>query len=298
VFSKSISRLQQNTFPGPLRPETDLGYPRIFLGHRFVYALISSRAGGLSIGINMNPDKICNFNCVYCEVDRSQPSNSVCVDVDVVKQELKSTLDLVSTGAIARHPQFQNVPESLLNLRHVAFSGDGEPTLCNDFARIVESVVHIRAQGNLPFFKMVLMTNASGLHHPQVIDGLAHFTARDEIWAKLEVGTQEAMNRVNQTDCSLALIMKNILDLARKRPVIIQSLFPEIDNGEPSQHEIEEYVQRLTDLKQAGAQISLVQVYSSTRQPATSKSGHLSLKTLNNIASRVQQSSGLRVQVF
>ncbi|MDB6054078.1 MAG: Radical superfamily protein, partial [Verrucomicrobiales bacterium] len=135
-------------------------------------------------------------------------------------------------------------------------------------------------------------------HHPQVIDGLAHFTARDEIWAKLEVGTQEAMNRVNQTDCSLAVIMKNILDLARKRPVIIQSLFPEIDNGEPSQHEIEEYVQRLTDLKQAGAQISLVQVYSSTRQPAASKSGHLSLKTLNNIASRVQQSSGLRVQVF
>ena len=31
--------------------------------NRYVYAVVSRRAGGLSIGVNLNPDKVCNFDC-------------------------------------------------------------------------------------------------------------------------------------------------------------------------------------------------------------------------------------------
>jgi hypothetical protein len=45
--------------------ETAFGSPRDFLDNRFVYAVVSARARGLSVGINMCPDKNCNFDCVY-----------------------------------------------------------------------------------------------------------------------------------------------------------------------------------------------------------------------------------------
>jgi len=34
--------------------------------NRYVYAVLSRRSGGVSIGINLNPDKVCNFDCIYC----------------------------------------------------------------------------------------------------------------------------------------------------------------------------------------------------------------------------------------
>lgn len=50
----------------------------------------------------------------------------------------------------------------------------------------------------MPFFKLVLLTNATGLDLPGVCEGLRCFTARDEVWAKLEVGTQSGMDRINR----------------------------------------------------------------------------------------------------
>src|ERR1019366_9236275 len=55
---------------------------------------------------------------------------------------------------------------------------------------------------------------------------------------------------------------------------------------------------RLLDLKNAGAQISLVQIYSATRPAPNSQSGHLPLKVLSRIAQTVRQSSGLTMHAW
>src|SRR5262245_10636407 len=244
---------------------TAFGCPRDFLRNRFVYTVISPRARGLSVGVNMNPDKRCNFDCVYCEVNRAEASRESKLDVPVMLAELERTLELVRSGGIRDRICYRNVPPELLELRHVALSGDGEPTLCPNFAEAIEAVVHLRARGRFAFFKLVLITNASGLDGPEVLKGLSLLTPRDEVWAKLEAGTQEHMNPVNRRNCALERITSNILAVARRRPVVIQGLFPSINGDAPSAGEIEAYVQRLRDLKQAGAQISLVQIYSATR---------------------------------
>lgn len=57
------------------------GYPHDLSGNRFVYTVISPRARGLSIGVNMNPDKFCNFDCAYCETNRQDVSLTKSVDV-------------------------------------------------------------------------------------------------------------------------------------------------------------------------------------------------------------------------
>jgi wyosine [tRNA(Phe)-imidazoG37] synthetase (radical SAM superfamily) len=159
-------------------------------------------------------------------------------------------------------------------------------------------VVHLRARGRFPFFKLVLITNASGLDRPEVAKGLSLLTSRDEIWAKLEAGTQEYMNRVNRTDVALEIILANILLIARERPVVIQSLFPSINGEAPPLAEIDAYVQRLKELKAAGAQIPLVQVYSATRPTPHSECGHLPLRALSAIAQRVREATGLKAEVF
>ena len=283
----------------PLVREIAFDRPRDFLDNRFVYAVISPRARGLTLGVNINPDKRCNFDCVYCEVDRDTPPGQSTLDVDVMALEIQRTLALIQQGRLREHPQYHSLSDELLQLRHVALSGDGEPTLSPQFAEVVQAIVHIRAMGGFPFFKIVLITNATGLDRSPVQESLKRFTKSDEIWVKLDGGTQEYLDKVCRTkEVTLGKILSNILHLARQRPVVIQSLFPAINGEEPSAEDIEQYAHRLKELRSDGAQISLVQIYSANRPMSHRECGHLPLKTLSHIAQVVRQVSGLRTEVF
>lgn len=279
----------------PIR-ETAFDRPRDWLGNRFVYAVISSRAGGLSLGVNMNPDKRCNFDCSYCEVDRRAPSPESRLDVDVMASELRRTIAAVLHGQLRERPWYHSLPDELLKLRHVALSGDGEPTLAPNFMEAVQAVARVRALGG--FFKIVLITNGTGLDQHQVLRGLELLTKSDEIWIKLDGGTQAFIDKINRPDVPLDKIFSNILLIGKHRPVVIQSLFPAIHGEEPPFDEIKEYAQRLKELKDAGAQISLVQIYSAARPSVHTEWGHLPLRALSQIAQAVRQTAGLKAEVF
>ena len=284
-------------FQTPLR-ETAFDRPRDFLNNRFVYAVISSRARGLALGVNMNPDKFCNFDCSYCEVDRRTPPTETLLDVEVMAEELRRTILFVQEGHLRRRPWYQSLPAELLKLRHVALSGDGEPTLSANFVEAVQAVVRVRALGGFPFFKIVLLTNGTGLDRPEIHEGLENFTKSDEVWIKLDGGTQAFLDKVNRPDVPIAKILSNILLTGRRRPVVIQSLFPTIHGDEPPLDEIKQFALRLKELKRDGAQISLVQIYSAARPSAHAEYGHLPLKSLSQIAQTVRQVAGLKAEVF
>ena len=266
------------------------------MGNRFVYAVISSRARGLSLGVNVNPDKKCNFDCSYCEVDRRLPSRESKLDVEVMAAELRKTIAFIQSGKLAEHPAYHSLPPELLQLRQVALSGDGEPTLAVNFIEAVQAVVRVRALGG--FFKIVLITNGTGLDNPDVLRGLEFLTKSDEVWIKLDGGTQSFVDKVNRPDVPLEKIMANILLVGRQRPVIIQSLFPAIHGDEPPFEEICEYAARLKELKAGGADISMVQIYSAARPGVNAEWGHLPLRVLSQIAQSVRQTAGLRAEVF
>ena len=300
---------EQTNCPAPalrpaLRPalqpalQTAFGCPRNFRENRFVYSVVSARARGLSLGVNMNPDQFCNFDCLYCEVKRGSAASGSAMDVDVMVGELQNALTLVQSNGLRELSDYAALPDELLQLRHVCLSGDGEPTLCPNFEEVVEAVVHIRASRGFPFFKLVLITNATGLHLPNVREGLKYFTAQDEIWAKLDGGTQAYLSLVNRTEVPLETIMANILALGQERPIVIQSLFPAINGAETPQEEIDQYALRLQELKAGGAKISLVQIYSATRPTHHSECGHLPLKTLSRIVHTVRKTTGLAAEVF
>jgi wyosine [tRNA(Phe)-imidazoG37] synthetase (radical SAM superfamily) len=278
--------------------QTAFGRPRNPLNNRFVYAVISQRARGLSIGINLNPDKQCNFDCAYCEVKRDEPGRDRKVDLKLMAEELQGLLRLSYQNKLCELEWFRHLPRELLQLKEVALSGDGEPTLCLNFDAVVREVLHVRSRGEFPFFRIVLITNATGLDFPEVLRGIKALGKEDEIWVKLEAGTQQYMDKVNRTDIPLWKVLANILAVSKKRPVTIQSLFPLLNGEGPPEDEIEQYVQRLKELNAAGAQITTVQVYSAHRPPHQPNCEHLPLKTLSQIARRVRERAGLRAEVF
>ncbi len=279
-----------------------LGCPRFFFaGSTHVYAVISSRARGLSVGVNLNPDQFCNFDCCYCEVDRRSLARGATpepVNAHALAHELAGALSMVNAGSLLKHAYFAALPPPMLQMVHVAISGDGEPTLCPNFAEAVEAVVHLRAAGIVPYFKLVLLTNATALDEPLVRAGLRLFTRSDEIWAKLDAGTQEGMDLINRSAVPLGKVLQNILQLARQRPVIVQSMFVEVDGRLPERTELCELASRLNHLKEGGAQIPMVQVYSATRSLHSRRCRHLSLRVLSEIANLIHQMTGLRVEVF
>lgn len=274
------------------------GWPREFDKNHFVYTVISPRARGLSVGVNLNPDRHCNFDCLYCEVDRRKPVRDQFLDIEVMTAELRRELVVIFSGQIRRHPHYAGLPGELLKLRHVTLSGDGEPTLCPNFAGAVGAILHLRARGEFPWFKLVLVTNATGLDADQVDESLKLFHAGDEVWAKLDAGSPKYFKQVNVPRVPLSKVMDNILRLGQRRPVVIQSLFPLIDGEEPAPDEIERYVERLQELKAGGATISLVQIYSATRPTGNDRCGHLPLKSLFRIAKMVRHETGLNAEVF
>jgi wyosine [tRNA(Phe)-imidazoG37] synthetase (radical SAM superfamily) len=277
--------------------ETAFGRPRNSLNNRFVYAVISQRARGLSIGVNLNPDKGCNFDCVYCEVDRDYAGGKRKVDIRAMSVELQNLLNVVAEGRL-RVAWFRTVPSELLELKEVALSGDGEPTLCPNFEEVVREVLLIRSRESYGSFKIVLITNGTGLDGPEVVKAVRGLAKEDEVWIKLDAGTEEQMNRVNRSEVSLERVLANALAMGKRRPIIIQSLFPLMDGKGPSPEEIEQYVRHLGELKAAGAQITLVQVYSAHRPPHHPSCEHLPLKDLSFIARRVRTATGLRAEVF
>lgn len=278
--------------------ETNCGCARDFLGNRFVYVVVSPRAHGLSVGINLNPGKRCNFSCIYCEVDRSTAGPDDQLDVPVMIQELQSTLALAMQGRLHELAAFKSLPMELLQLRHVALSGDGEPTISPQFCEVVNAVVHLRAVCRFPFFKIVLVSNATGLDQPAVQLSLHSLTPHDELWLKLDGGTKSYIERINRPKVSLEKVLNNILLTGKQRPIVIQSLFPSVNGAEPPQEEIDQYVMRLRELREAGAQIALVQIYSATRPSMHPECGHLPLKTLSKIAQTVRVGTGLQVEVY
>jgi wyosine [tRNA(Phe)-imidazoG37] synthetase (radical SAM superfamily) len=279
----------QTTTPGP---------PQDFLDNRFVYLTISAHARGLSVGVNMNPDRYCKIDCERCELDGRTPGREQSLDVEVMSAELERTLAIVHSGQICDRPGYSGLPGELLKLRHVALSGDGEPTVSPNFADAVRSVVHVRARGSFPFFKLALLTNAAGLNLPRVAKSLELLTSSDQVWAKLDAGTQTYMDKVSHPRLSLKKVLANILMCGRQHPVVIQSLFSLVNGMEPPAEEIERYVERLKELKVGGAAISLVQVYSATRPMAYSECEHLPLIALSRIAKMIRTTAGLKAEVF
>jgi wyosine [tRNA(Phe)-imidazoG37] synthetase (radical SAM superfamily) len=267
--------------------------------NKYVYPVISRRSKGLSIGVNLNPDKVCNFDCVYCCVDRTAPAAIKDVDMAVLREELDQLIAMAGSGEIFRHGPFDQTPEKLRRLNDVAFSGDGEPTSFAEFPAACAMAVELLEKHGRRDVKIVTITNATLLHRPKVAEALALLDQHNgEIWAKLDAGTEEYYRLIERTSIPLARVLENILAAGKVRPIVIQSLFMRVNGVGPEDAEISEYVSRLRELVAGGCQIKLVQIYTVARTTAEAYVTPLSDEEVDGIAERVRGETGLNVEQY
>jgi wyosine [tRNA(Phe)-imidazoG37] synthetase (radical SAM superfamily) len=261
--------------------------------NRYVYAVVSRRARGLSVGVNLNPDKVCNFDCPYCQVDRTTPGGAAEIDVPMLGEELDHLLDRVQDGTLWEHPLFATAPPHLRQVVDIAFAGDGEPTTPREFPAAAQATKERRDRRGLGV-PMRLITNATMLDRPRVKAALALF---DELWCKLDAGTEGYFHRVDGTSFPFRKVLDNLLATARERPIVVQSMFLTWEGAGPDEAEIEAYVERLRDILAGGGRIDLVQVYTVARRPSDPRVGALHDLRLDEIATRVR-AAGLRAEVY
>ncbi len=274
-------------------------HSRSFWDFTYVYPVVSRRSKGLSIGINLNPDKVCNFDCIYCEVDRVTPPKTKAVNLLQIRAELAAMVQLAQSGQLAQDPKFSEAGDLTRNVRDIAFSGDGEPTMVDNFDECIQVAVDVKRAANLPSTKIVLITDAAGLDKARVRTGLLLMDAHQgEIWAKLDAGTPEYYATVNRSHIRFERILANLELTARERPIIIQSLFLRI-HGEPMPtSELQAYCQRIQALLAAGAKIQEIHLYTVARPTPVAWATRLDRATLDSMASVIRESTGAKVAVF
>jgi wyosine [tRNA(Phe)-imidazoG37] synthetase (radical SAM superfamily) len=252
----------------PLRVDR---HARLYRDNLYVYPVLSRRARGLSVGINLNPDTICNFDCIYCQVDRTTPPVTREVDEARLHHELRTALVGARDGTLFERPEFQALPAEERALRDIAFAGDGEPPSYPNFLGVVRDTIRIKREAGYAALPIHLLTNATLIDRPRVKeamrlideDGGAH-------WLKLDAGTEEYYRLIERTTIPFARVLANLLDAARVRPVVIQSLFMKVRGAAPADAEIDAWCGRLADIVAGGGRIGLVQVYTVARPPAES----------------------------
>lgn len=299
--------------PAPLR-QAFADHTRQWERFTLVYPVISRRSRGLSIGINLNPDTVCNFNCTYCCVDRKSLSTSKSTEaqshdtprpaasLQVIEMELDAMLAEVASGEIWKHPRFADVPQAYRRVNDIAFSGDGEPTTSPLFPAAVDLVKTSKQRHGLNQTRLVVITNASMLHRPDIEEALSGLHAdvpQGEVWAKLDAGTQSVYQRINRSSIPYQRILENITRYGQRHDLTIQTMLLKENGQPPTEAFIDAYMDRIDNFLKRGCRIKAIQLYTIARQTAESNLRPLDLEQLEVIASEIRERFGsLSVETF
>jgi wyosine [tRNA(Phe)-imidazoG37] synthetase (radical SAM superfamily) len=232
-------------------------------------------------------------------VNRRVPGLVSRVDLEQMKDELVAMIRFAKDGGLAKEPKFNEVPWLTRDIKDIAFSGDGEPTMIANFSECVAAVAEVKKAEGLERTKIVLITDAAGLDKADVKAGLAIMDAHNgEIWAKLDAGTEAYYQLVNRSHIYYERILKNITATAQVRPVVIQSLFLKLHGAIMPAEEVAAYCGRLKDILAAGGNIREVHAYTLARPTTESYAGRLTSGELETLAASIRAQTGLNVAAF
>lgn len=266
-------------------------HPRRWGENLYVYPVISRRSDGLSIGINLSLDEACNFNCVYCQVNRDEVRvQKQSVDLAVMQGELDDLLSQVKSGRFWEDGPFAGVDAGHRRLDNLAFAGNGEPTLCRWFEQAVAIVAAAKVRHHLGDVKIVLMTNASNLRDPGVANGLRlmeHY--QGEIWAKLDAGSETAFQATNRARVSFKTLLDNLRAAGQRHELVLQSMCWRRRGGPVNQQDFEDYLDIVLQLRRDGCRLRSVQLYTVARQPAESWVSSLDDAEMDALAARFRE---------
>jgi wyosine [tRNA(Phe)-imidazoG37] synthetase (radical SAM superfamily) len=267
-------------------------------GMTYVYGVVSRRARGVSVGVNLNPNAACNWRCVYCQVPNLRRGAGPAIDLELLRAELFSLLSDITRGNWLQ----DHAPEGARRLNDVAFSGNGEPTTCPDFGAALEVTADVLRRLELgPPLKTVLITNGSQVHRAEVQAGLTRLASMNgEIWFKLDSATTAGRARLNDASAGDQRVEDNLVTAASLCRTRLQTMALAFDGEAPDDAEQRAWIDLVRRAQARGAAIEDVLLYGLERpslQPEAPRLSKLPTSWLEAFATRVTSDLGLPVQV-
>jgi wyosine [tRNA(Phe)-imidazoG37] synthetase (radical SAM superfamily) len=278
-------------------PLTPRNHDRDSAEMTYVYPVVSRRAAGVSVGVNLNPNSACNWACVYCQVPGLTRGSAPDIDLNQLEAELRAMLTRIVHGDFMQ----TRVPEDARRLNDIALSGNGEPTSARLFPQVVELIGRVMADFDLVGrIKLVLITNGSLVDRPRVQTGLEEMaTLNGEVWFKFDSATASGMRSINQTRISPDKQFERLVIAARLCPTWLQTCVFALDGTAPSEIEQSAYLAAVARIRQHAIPVQGVLLYGLARpsmQPQAGRLSPLPAEWLNNFAEKIR-AAGLPVKV-
>ena len=276
---------------------TPTNHDRDSAGMTYVYPVVSRRAGGVSVGINLNPTPACNWACVYCQVPDLVRGTAPPINLAQLESELRTMLNDIVRGDFMQ----TQVPEDMRRLNDIALSGNGEPTSAREFAGVIALIGTLLVEFELlGKIKLVLITNGSLIDRATVQAGLrAMASLNGEVWFKLDSATALGMRAINQTRIAPEKAFARLKMAAALCATWLQTCVFELDDAAPSALEQAAYLQLARRICAEQIPIQGVLLYGLARpsmQPQAPRLAALPAAWLEDFAERIR-AVGLAVKV-
>jgi wyosine [tRNA(Phe)-imidazoG37] synthetase (radical SAM superfamily) len=276
---------------------TPANHDRDSAGMTYVYPVVSRRAGGVSVGINLNPNNACNWACVYCQVPNLGRGSAPEINLAQLEAELRALLADILHGSFMQ----TRVPEGARRLNDIALSGNGEPTSAREFPQIIDLVGRVMTDlGLAGKTKLVLITNGSLMDRPRVQQGVKKMAALNgEVWFKLDSATTSGMRATNQTRTPPEKHFDRLKTAAMLCPTWVQTCLFALDGLPPDEAEQAAYLGLLRRIRQESIPVQGILLYGLARpslQPAAPRLSALPTAWLEQFADKIR-AMGVTVKV-
>tara|TARA_B110000037_G_scaffold199067_1_gene238564 strand:+ start:5217 stop:6059 length:843 start_codon:yes stop_codon:yes gene_type:complete len=256
----------------------------IFQG-KYIYPVVSRRAGGLSLGINLNTNNACNWQCIYCEIPNLSRGKPEPIDLFKLENELDYWLNEIINKSF-----LDQYTGTKTEFKDIAFSGNGEPTASEDFGAVTKILIQKISKFNLnQKIKIRLITNGSYISNPNIQKALTSIKKFDsEVWFKIDQVRSKEVKAINQINISITSLKKNLEASLSKCPTIIQTCLFRINKKLQEQAALDAYINFLKPYEKKIKGIHLYSLARPSEQPSKDRLTRLTQSEIEDIAVKIQ----------
>jgi len=269
-------------------------HDRNIFDSKYVYPVVSRRAGGLSLGINLNTNNACNWQCIYCEIPNLSRGGPEPIEVELLKDELNFWIDQIINSNFLK----KNTPPGT-TFADVALSGNGEPTAASEFLDVLEIIIaSLKEHKLVDKIPVRLITNGSFISKKKECLNIFN-QYHGEVWFKIDAADEDSIKLINQVNLNPNSMINNLKKCAEACQTVIQTCLLKINHQVPTNDFLKNYSKLIKPYERL---IKKIDLYSLARPSLQNNQDitieRLSLEELNNIKNILQKQLTIKIDVF
>ncbi|SNZ02238.1 Wyosine [tRNA(Phe)-imidazoG37] synthetase, radical SAM superfamily [Persephonella hydrogeniphila] len=142
---------------------------------KYIFGPVNSRRFGISLGIDLSPEvKSCNFDCLYCELERAKP-------VPRMRNEADTKEIIAEVKEYIRKNGYPDV---------ITVTANGEPTLYPKLDALIDRLNYLKGNS-----KTLILSNGSTIKDKKMQEILSKF---DIVKISLDAVDQKTFEKINR----------------------------------------------------------------------------------------------------